>query len=230
MEQAAKQAMRYAKDKKSPEYTFASRYLTAIQLLTLDKADFKAKQAIYQNIAGNLIVAEIHPDDLDIASAFAEGLEQIGDFKLARQVYLNFSQVIQRRKNNPELLVDLAKSFDASARRLDLVGKQMQVVGTTSTGQKFDFSRYRGRVVLVDFGRHGVAHVWPRSRNSKNVWSCIANTDLRSSEFVWMQIRRKPNNFWPNVNYHGSTCCRRIRTWLTRPQNTMASISCPLRF
>lgn len=148
---AAQQTLKVSKDSKSPEYAFASRYLVAIQLLTLDKADFKTKQQIYQRIAASLLAEQLDPDDLEMASGFAESLEQIGDNKLARQVYLNFSQVISRRETKSGLLTELAKSFEASARRLDLLGKPIQVVGLTTGGQQFDFSKYRGRVVLIDF-------------------------------------------------------------------------------
>ena len=43
------------------------------------------------------------------------------------------------------------------ARRLDLPGKPFELTGTEMDGSKFDWAKYRGKVVLVDFGPPGAA-------------------------------------------------------------------------
>ncbi len=41
--------------------------------------------------------------------------------------------------------------MEGAARRLGLVGHQMEVTGTEMDGTKFDWAKLRGKVVLVDF-------------------------------------------------------------------------------
>ena len=50
----------------------------------------------------------------------------------------------------PEL-AEQAKSLEGTARRLDLVGKPMKIVGKTLDGSEFDWASYKGKVVLVQF-------------------------------------------------------------------------------
>lgn len=48
-------------------------------------------------------------------------------------------------------LAEQAKSLEGTARRLDLVGKPMTIVGKTLDGSEFDWASYKGKVVLVQF-------------------------------------------------------------------------------
>jgi thiol-disulfide isomerase/thioredoxin len=41
--------------------------------------------------------------------------------------------------------------MEGAARRINLVGQPMEVSGTLMDGSKFDWAKYRGKVVLVDF-------------------------------------------------------------------------------
>lgn len=54
------------------------------------------------------------------------------------------------QSDDPEV-VEQAKALEGTARRLDLVGKPMKIVGKTLDGSKFDWATYKGKVVLVQF-------------------------------------------------------------------------------
>ena len=41
--------------------------------------------------------------------------------------------------------------MEGAARRLDLLGNPLELSGTEMDGSKFDWAKYRGKVVLVDF-------------------------------------------------------------------------------
>ena len=92
---------------------------------------------------------EMDSDDLDIAVTFAEGLEIAGDKKMATEAYLKFADILSKKKD--PLAAELSKLMAGAARRLNLVGSRMQVVGTTTDGKSLDWKKYQGRVVLVDF-------------------------------------------------------------------------------
>ncbi|MCR9293194.1 MAG: TlpA family protein disulfide reductase [bacterium] len=55
------------------------------------------------------------------------------------------------RDSAEDSLRERAESMLGSARRLRLLGNPIEVFGTTADGEPFDWSSYRGQVVLVDF-------------------------------------------------------------------------------
>ncbi|TWT67527.1 TlpA disulfide reductase family protein [Allorhodopirellula solitaria] len=54
-------------------------------------------------------------------------------------------------ESDDEQLQSLAERARGTARRLNLMGNSMTLTGTTGSGEEFDWSDYRGQVVLVDF-------------------------------------------------------------------------------
>jgi thiol-disulfide isomerase/thioredoxin len=69
--------------------------------------------------------------------------------KLAADVYRDFARILA--KSDDKEIAKLAGRLEGSARRLSLVGGPMRVEGETIGGEKFDWAKYRGKVVLVDF-------------------------------------------------------------------------------
>lgn len=149
MNAAAEKILQLEKGKDSAAYRFASKYLLAMRLLTLEKATRKEKVEIYTQIQTNLAGPNMDADDLDMAVAFAEGLEAVGDLQLAAQVYHAFATTLA--KNKEPLVVDLAKTLAGASRRLQLPGNPIQIVGTMIDGKPFDWKTYQGKVVLIDF-------------------------------------------------------------------------------
>ncbi len=149
MNAAAKKILQLEKDKTSAAYRFASKYLLAMRLMALDKTTGKEKVEIYQQIQANLKSPQIDADDLDMAVAFAEGIESAGDARLAAQAYHGFATTLATNKD--PLIADLAKMLAGASRRLQLPGKPIQVAGTTTDGRPFNWKAYQGKVVLIDF-------------------------------------------------------------------------------
>lgn len=54
-------------------------------------------------------------------------------------------------KNADEQIAELGQQLQGISRRLGLVGKKMELAGKTVDGKDFDWSQYRGKIVLVDF-------------------------------------------------------------------------------
>ena len=149
MTTAAQQILTLETDQDSDNYLFAQKYLLAVDVMAIDQANAEEKQQLQQIITRNLTSPKMDADDLDIAVAFAEGLEMTGDVKAAIAAYRDFASVLGVNKD--PLVAELAQLMDGSANRLGLIGNSMQVTGTTLDGQQFDWSAYRGKTVLIDF-------------------------------------------------------------------------------
>lgn len=149
MTTAAQQILTLEKDQNSDTFLFAQKYLLAVDVMAIDQANAEEKQQLLDIIKRNVSNPKMDADDLDIAVAFAEGLEMTGDIQGAVNAYREIGGILSRNKDT--IVAELGQLMDGSANRLGLVGNSMQVTGTTLQGQPFDWSAYRGKTVLVDF-------------------------------------------------------------------------------
>ncbi len=146
---AARKILEVETDRSSDNYLFAYKYIMAIEAMSVDKADKTRRQALITQIAAMLQHPQMDGDDLDIAVTLAEGLEFDGDRELATKAYTDFSKILATNKD-PEI-VELSQLMAGAARRLNLIGSPITVVGNAMDGQAFDWNAYKGRVVLIDF-------------------------------------------------------------------------------
>jgi len=86
---------------------------------------------------------------VNLAMEAAQAAEMVGDTRLAADAYGSFAKMFAASKNGR--IAAMAKTMEGVVRRLTLLGKEMKVEGTILGGGKLDWSKYRGRVVLVDF-------------------------------------------------------------------------------
>lgn len=61
----------------------------------------------------------------------------------------NFGAILA--KSSDPTVAELGRQLEGMGRRLGLLGKKMELAGKTFDGKDFDWSQYRGKVVLVDF-------------------------------------------------------------------------------
>ncbi|MEN6451111.1 MAG: TlpA disulfide reductase family protein [Thermoguttaceae bacterium] len=87
--------------------------------------------------------------DKNVALVAGQVAEMTGDDRLAIATYSAMAKALAASKE-PQLAFQ-KKIFEGMARRLDLVGKTMKIEGKLIDGTPFDWSKYRGKVVLVDF-------------------------------------------------------------------------------
>lgn len=86
---------------------------------------------------------------LRIAMTVAGGIERSGDEKLAARAYTTFAKLLSDAED--PALAALAPKLEGAARRVQLIGQPMEVFGATVDGEAFDWKKYEGKVVLVDF-------------------------------------------------------------------------------
>ncbi|MCC9601863.1 redoxin family protein [Stieleria sp. JC731] len=97
------------------------------------------------------IILEVNPQQPNLRNALnlATYLERAGDPDLALKANKSFAEILSEL-SDPRLR-SLQARFESSAKRLALLGKEIDLVGNLVSGDKFDWSQYRGKVVLVDF-------------------------------------------------------------------------------
>ncbi len=91
----------------------------------------------------------LQPEEVDLAIAAAAAVELGGQFDLAAQAYADFAKLVAQNKK--EGLAPKQEVLTGAVRRFDLPGKEIKLEGTKADGSKFDWSAYRGKVVLVYF-------------------------------------------------------------------------------
>ncbi len=149
MTEAAQRILQLESDSSSESFLFAQKYLLAVDVMAIDQANAEERNQLKEIILGNLRSPKMDADDLDIAVAFAEGLEMTGDRQAAGAAYGDFAAILKNNKD--PLIAELGQLMDGSARRVGLVGNPIEVSGTTVDGKPFNWNAYRGKTVLVDF-------------------------------------------------------------------------------
>ena len=69
------------------------------------------------------------------------------DFK--ESVYVSFAAILRKSEN--KAVAQSAEMIEGIARRATIVGKKIDLTGTTMDGESFNLSELEGKVVLVDF-------------------------------------------------------------------------------
>ncbi|MEN6458621.1 MAG: TlpA disulfide reductase family protein [Thermoguttaceae bacterium] len=113
-----------------------------------DKSREQVKTAV-QNVVKYLQEATPELDDARLADLSGQAAELIGDNALAIATYEAVAKAFAANKD--ARLAEFTKHMQGIARRLGLVGNPMEIDGKLLDGKPFDWSKYKGRVVLVDF-------------------------------------------------------------------------------
>lgn len=88
-------------------------------------------------------------DSYMLASGLARAIGYSDNTELAANLHEELAEMMT--KSSDATISERAASMLGAARRLRLPGNFMEVMGTTTTGDEFDWDAYRGKVVLVDF-------------------------------------------------------------------------------
>jgi thiol-disulfide isomerase/thioredoxin len=86
---------------------------------------------------------------LSNALRLAESLEMHPDSTIAGAYYTELAALMKQSLNDQ--YIEIAEMLEATARRLKLPGNPMVITGATLAGEPFQWSKYKGKVVLVDF-------------------------------------------------------------------------------
>lgn len=100
------------------------------------------------------VVKFIGEGDVDMSSVrLAQGIAMNAEYRggadVAVRAYSELSKALSKGKD-PKI-ASIAAMMEGAARRLGLVGKKFTLEGNTVAGKAFDWKKYKGKVVLVDF-------------------------------------------------------------------------------
>ena len=136
-------------DKKLEGYDDVIGYLLYLRAAEPQRAGAEPK-TLFDDVKAYLASHEI-PSQYVImaASQIARGLEFGGNPEQAANAYRDLGGILAR--NQDEKIAKTGAKMEGAARRMELLGHDMKVTGTEMDGTKFDWAKYRGKVVLVDF-------------------------------------------------------------------------------
>lgn len=96
---------------------------------------------------------KLQKSDMMIVGPIVESAEQVGDPKFAAE---SLEKIVAMLKNSKiEKVEGLVKQLEGMLRRMNLVGKKIELEGNLLAGGKFDPKKYEGKVLLVDFWATG---------------------------------------------------------------------------
>ena len=98
------------------------------------------------------LLANEQTGDATITAVFsmAQQIEFSGQPEAAADVYAQVEKSLAR-VTDPKVVEGIEKSLELAQKRRELLGKPLEVVGQLLDGRPFDWSGYRGKVVLIDF-------------------------------------------------------------------------------
>jgi thiol-disulfide isomerase/thioredoxin len=93
--------------------------------------------------------SELGVMEFQVAQGLGNALEYSGEKELAAEAYTTLGELLV--KSETPQVTEMAERLIGAGRRMNLVGKPLELRGTTFGGKKFDIKDLRGKVVLVDF-------------------------------------------------------------------------------
>lgn len=135
-------------DKRIPKELLQEQSIT-VRVSMMPQMKPEARKALIDEVFAYLEKQGADKNTAGMAIEFCDVVEQLSDAKQAAEVYGRLMKFLATSKNAE--IAALSKKYEGVARRLNLPGNPLEVVGVTADGKPFDWKAYRGKVVLVDY-------------------------------------------------------------------------------
>jgi thiol-disulfide isomerase/thioredoxin len=146
----AKKMVELIKDRSSPQYRKAESEFVSASVMLLGNDGPDSQRKTFERFRNYLKDRnKIEFADIQMAILAGQNLEQLADYTLAKEAYRDFATIF-REKKDPSL-AEIIPMFEANAKRLDLPGMPLSLVGRTMSGEAFDIESLKGKFVLVYF-------------------------------------------------------------------------------
>ncbi len=120
-----------------------------LKLRQLDDSDTAEMKKAIEEVLKYFEDGTPQPNDAGLAFLTGNLAEMSGDNELAIRTYSALAVAFGAAKD-PRLM-EFGKTLAGVVRRLQLPGNEMKIEGKLLDGKSFDWSKYAGKVVLVDF-------------------------------------------------------------------------------
>jgi thiol-disulfide isomerase/thioredoxin len=142
-------AEKYRDDKDQKVAKQAKFYLLEKRVLAADDLEPTKLTSLLKEIHAALDDESLDGRHVRIASAIVRIINRVPDDDLAAKSYKDFGELFS--KSDDDELSAYGRRVAKGSRPPTLVGKPIEVAGTTLDGAKFDLSEYKGKIVVVDF-------------------------------------------------------------------------------
>ena len=150
IKRGAERILKLEKDPDSEAAKTAKGLLLKLEIQDLSQASQKRQTELFEEVYRHLSrLKSLSADELALAHRTATHIERSGNGQLAAKAYETFGQMFFEQQD--EALASYGKQMLGVSRRTNLLGNEMKVSGKTLSGDDFEWSDYRGKVVLVDF-------------------------------------------------------------------------------
>jgi thiol-disulfide isomerase/thioredoxin len=149
---AGKGVLQNPEELSDEDFESAASIALTPRVRAIAKADEPEKRAVFELVKRQLSIAirrGVGSKELSNASTLASYLDRSDDDELAILAYQTFAELF--RQSGDDKLKPLVERFEGSARRLGLLGNSIEVTGKLVDGSEFDWNKYQGKVVLVDY-------------------------------------------------------------------------------
>ncbi|HTN74663.1 MAG TPA: TlpA disulfide reductase family protein, partial [Pirellulaceae bacterium] len=146
---ASEKILKVETNKDSEAYKLASSVLLNAEVQSLQQADPGKRAEVYAKVKAHIAGSKLTKSEVQLAMSIARVFEYGGAPDMAAKAYGELGEMLT--KSSDKEVASTAETLVGAARRMNLVGNELELKGTTVEGKPFDMSSLKGKVVLVDF-------------------------------------------------------------------------------
>jgi thiol-disulfide isomerase/thioredoxin len=149
LDNSLKSITKLSKDKRPTVAQTAQERLEILQILAVGQLSAADRDALIAEVLKSIVSTDYSESALQKAFQLGSQLEELESSESAVQFYSDFADALE--KSSRTEIQEGAEQMRGIARRLNLPGNSIEVVGTDLDGKPFDLTDLKGKVVLVDF-------------------------------------------------------------------------------
>jgi thiol-disulfide isomerase/thioredoxin len=150
LREASNKILELEEDAKSKSYRTAQAILLQLDIRDLGQEGANVnKRKLLADARRFVQGSDLGVMEFQVAQGLGTAFEYSGEKELAAEAYSTLGELLA--KSDTPQVAAMAERLVGAGRRMNLVGKPLELKGTTFGGKKFDIQDLQGKVVLVDF-------------------------------------------------------------------------------